>query len=274
MVSGGTVLTPFAGGQFMRPGQRWSSWQVHGMLALALGLTAGCAASGPHLAKALMADRDPAAHGADVGERYIVHCPDLLEVEAPGQLDDGVARPVGADGCIPLADGGRFHVEGMTPPEIARAAANWLGLPTEQVSVGVVEYNSQELYLFGEVAGEERAVPYQGPETVLDLLQRVGGVAPGAALGNVQVVRSHVADGTSPELFQVDLAAILLHSDQKTNVRLEPFDQVYIGQTKRSCLKPLLPPWLQPLYERLTGIRKAEEMTEPSSPAVGSLELR
>jgi polysaccharide export outer membrane protein len=69
-------------------------------------------------------------------------------------------------------------------------------------------------------------------------------------------VRSHVAGGTSPELFQVDLAAILLHGDPTTNVRLEPFDQIYIGQTQRSCLKPLLPPWAQALHERLTGMRR------------------
>jgi hypothetical protein len=122
-----------------------------------------------------------------------------------------------------------------------------------------VESNSPELYLFGEAAGGERAVPYQGPETVLDLLQRVGGLASGAAVGNVQVMRSHVADGTSPELFQVDLAAIVLHGDQKTNVRLEPFDQIYIGQTKRSCLKTLVPPWLQALCERLTGTRRMRD---------------
>ncbi len=187
---------------------------------------------------------------ADVQARYIVHCPDLLEVEAPGRLNDA-ALPVGADGCIALSEGSRFYVEGMTAPEIARAAAEHLGLPPEQVRVGVVEYNSQEIYLFGEVAGGERAVPYQGPETVLDLLQRMGGLASGAAVGNVQVLRSHVADGTSPELFQVDLAAIVLHGDQKTNVRLEPFDQIYIGQTKRSCLKTLLPPWVQALHEQL-----------------------
>jgi polysaccharide biosynthesis/export protein len=227
------------------------------MAALALGLVAGCATTGPRLANALMADRDPAAHGADAEARYIVHCPDLLEVEAPGRLDDA-ARSVGADGCIALADGGRFHVEGMTASEIAQAAATWLGLPAEQVRAGVMEYNSQELYLFGEVAGGERLIPYQGPETILDLLQRVGGVTPAAALGNVQVVRSHVADGTSPELFQVDLEAILLRGDQKTNVRLEPFDQIYVGQTKRSCLKTLLPPWVQALHERLAGGRRME----------------
>jgi protein involved in polysaccharide export with SLBB domain len=152
-----------------------------------------------------------------------------------------------------LVDGNRLHVDGLTAPEVARAAADRLELPAEQVRVGIIEYNSQELYLFGGVAGQERAVPYQGPETILHLLQRVGGVAPGAAIGNIQVVRSHVADGTSPELFQVDLTAILLHGDEKTNMCLEPFDQIYIGQTKRSCLKTALPPWLQALCERLTG---------------------
>ena len=253
MIPKGLVLTPFSGGQFMRPGQHRSSWRFHLILAMALSLASGCAATGPRVAKALMAD--PASRDADIEARYIVHCPDLLEVEAPGPLDDA-ARPVGADGCIPLADGGRFYVEGMTAPEIAQVAANRLGLPSGQVRVGVIEYNSQELYLFGEVAGGERAVPYQGPETVLDLLQRVGGVAPGAAVGNVQVVRSHVADGTSPELFQVDLVAILLRGDQKTNVRLEPFDQIYIGQTKRSCLKTLVPPWAQALHDRLSERRR------------------
>ncbi len=197
-----------------------------------------------------MADRDPAAYGAGLEEFYIVHCPDLLAVDAPGRLNDD-ARPVGVDGCIPLADGVRLRADGLTTPEIARAAADALGLPAEQVRAGVIEYNSQEIYLFGEAAGGERSVPYQGPETVVDLLRRVGGVAPGAAVGNVQVVRSHVADGTSPELFQVDLAAIVLHGDQKTNVRLEPFDQIYIGQTKRSCLKMALPPWVQALHERV-----------------------
>jgi hypothetical protein len=226
------------------------------MLALTLGLTAGCVASGPRLANALRADRGPAANGDDLEDRYIVHCPDLLAVEAAGRLDDNVARPIGADGRIPLADGVRLHADGLTPPEIAGAVADWLGLPAEQVHVGVIEYNSQEIYLFGEAAGGERPVPYRGPETVLDLLQRVGGVTPGAALGNVQVVRSHVADGTSPELFQVDLEAILVRGDQKTNVRLEPFDQIYIGQTKRSCLKALLPPWVQALHGRLAGVRR------------------
>ena len=224
------------------------------MLAAALGLSAGCAADGPRLEQALLADGDPAALGADRDARYIVHCPDLLELEAAGRPESGGEREVGADGRIPAPDGGRLHADGLTTAEIGQAAAARLGLPPDQVQVRVVGYNSQQIYLFGDAACRERSVPYQGPETVVDLLRRVGGVGPGAAVGDVQVVRSHVADGTSPELFHVDLEAILLHDDPRTNVRLEPFDEVYVGELRRSSLKSCVPPWLRPLYERVCGI--------------------
>jgi protein involved in polysaccharide export with SLBB domain len=148
------------------------------------------------------------------------------------------------------------RLEGLTPPEIARVVARTLGVRPEQVTVRVVRYESQQLFLHGEVHGQERAVPYIGPETVLDLLQRVGGLADGAASSDIQVVRPHVADGTSPEVFHVDLEAILLKKEQTSNVRLEPFDQVYVGESRRSCLGNCLPPCLRPLCG----------MTHPSTP--------
>ncbi len=240
----------------MRAGRTRRSWGFCGVLSAALGLAAGCAADGPRLEQALMADRNPGAHGPNLDERYVVHCPDLLELDAPGRPGCGGARQVGADGRIPTPDGGGLRADGRTTAEIARAAAARFGLPADQVHVRVVGYNSQQIYLFGAVAGRERSVAYQGPETVVDLLQRVGGVGPGAAVGDVQVVRSHVADGSSPELFHVDLGAILLRGDQRTNVRLEPFDEVYVGELRRSSLKGCVPPWLRPLYERACGIRQ------------------
>jgi protein involved in polysaccharide export with SLBB domain len=127
------------------------------------------------------------------------------------------------------------------------------------VRVRVAEFNSQQLYLFGEVAGLQRAVAYQGPETVLDLLQRVGGITPGASLGDIEVVRTHVADGKAPEVFHVDLAAIVLKHDQHSNPRLEPFDQVYVGQSRRSSLTCSLPPWVRPVYKRVCGMSRPEK---------------
>lgn len=240
----------------MRPGQCRSAWRSWGFLALALGLSAGCAAEDHRLERALLAG-DPSTIRGDP-EQYVVHCPDVLEVRPAGRPDEGGSCAVGADGRIVLTDGSRLHVDGLTAGEVAGAAARRLGLPPDGVEVEVLGYNSGQIYLFGEVAGLQRALPYQGPETVVDLLRRAGGVAPGAAVGDVQVLRSHVADGHSPELFQVDLDAILLKNDPQTNVVLEPFDQVYVAQSRKSSLTPCFPPWLQPLYQRLCGAPKKD----------------
>ena len=246
----------------MRPGRRRPAWRSLGFPALVLVLTAGCAGDGRRLERALLSGRDSTAHAADRDEHYIVRCPDVLQIQTTGQSGE---CPVGADGRIPLADGGRLRADGLTAAEIAESTARRLGLPPEQVSVVVSGYNSQQIYLFGQVAGVQRAVTYEGPETVADLLRRVGGVAPGAAAGDVQILRSHVADGRSPELFHVDLEAILLKNDPRTNILLEPFDQVYVGESRKSSLTDVFPPWLQPLYERITGIGRKEAPADRSA---------
>jgi protein involved in polysaccharide export with SLBB domain len=131
--------------------------------------------------------------------------------------------------------------------------ADTLALPADYVDVRLAEFRSQCLYLFGEVNGLQRSVPYRGQETVLDLLQRVGGITPGAAPEEVYVVRSRVLDGQRPEVFHVDLRAIVVNHDAKTNVRLEPFDQVYVGATRRARLEKCIPPWLRPLFHAVCG---------------------
>jgi protein involved in polysaccharide export with SLBB domain len=139
---------------------------------------------------------------------------------------------------------------------MARVLAASLKLPPEAIRVRVVEFQSQQIYLFGEVIDLPRAVPYQGPETVLDLLQRVGGITPGAAPGDVQVVRTHISEGRPPEVFHVNLRAIVANQDQRTNVRLQPYDRVHVGQTRKACLEKCVPPWLRPAYQFLCGLRR------------------
>ncbi len=78
----------------------------------------------------------------------------------------------------------------------------------------------------------------------------------------MQVVRGHVADDKAPEMFHVDLAAIVLHHDRRTNVALEPFDKIYIGQTRQSKLSECLPPWLRALYESFWDMRRPSESSE------------
>jgi hypothetical protein len=79
----------------------------------------------------------------------------------------------------------------------------------------------------------------------LDLLHRAGGLPEGAAVGDITIIRPHVAEGKTPEVFHIDLAAIVLRKDLETNILLQPFDQVHIGQSRRSSFRDCLPPWLR-----------------------------
>jgi protein involved in polysaccharide export with SLBB domain len=155
---------------------------------------------------------------------------------------------IGPDGCGDFGPLGRLRIEGQPPAESARTVAAAAGLPASAVHVRVAEYNSQHIYLFGEIIGLDRAVPYQGPETVVELLQRIGGITPDAAPGDVHVIRSHVTQGRAPEVFHIDLQAIVFRKDHSTNVRLQPFDQVYVGQTRQAVLERCLPPWLRTMF--------------------------
>src|SRR5262245_36296089 len=216
-------------------------------------LLTGCATTNPQVERTLMAEKGSTARNEGVAERYLVGCPDVLEVTVVGRPEYTGRFPVGPDGRIDLGPLGKPRVEGRPTPDLVPLIAGPLGLPPEYVDVRVAEYRSQVIYLFGEVNGLQRAVPYRGQETVMDLLQRVGGLTAGAAPDDVFVVRSRLLDGQRPEVFHVDLRAIVMNHDQKTNLRLQPFDQVHVGATRRARLEKCVPPWLRPLYHLLCG---------------------
>lgn len=217
-----------------------------------VALAAGCATDSA-LDRALLAERNPASHGADYAARYVVRSPDVLDVTVTGRPDWSGLRPVNADGRIALGD--EFpRVDGRTLPEIAQLIARQCGVAASEVQVTVAEYRSQHLYILSEAPGLEKVVAYQGPETIIDVLQRAGGVPKGGAPRDIQVVRAHVADGTSPEVFHVDLDAILLKHDPRTNMTVESFDQIYIGETRGSNVLTCIPPVLRPLFRKVCGM--------------------
>ena len=228
---------------------------------LLLVLLAGCASSRGEVDQRLMDQGHRRHHG--VAESYTLACPDMLEIEVAGRPDVGGKLPVEINGRIDLRELGRLRVEGLTVPEIARQIAVLARVAPEAVRVRVAEYRSRSVLLFGEVSGAQRAVAYQGQETVLDLLQRAGGITPGAEPESVYVVRSHITDGDRPEVYHVSLRAIVLRHDQRTNLRLQPFDQVYVGESSEGRVERCLPGWLRPLYRSLSGLRAAPPPPPP-----------
>jgi protein involved in polysaccharide export with SLBB domain len=234
----------------MRSGGGRSIWWA-GLLTPLLPILSGCLGNRGQIEQALIAYRPPPAHLSQIASKYRARCPDLLQVDIAGLPQHSSKQCIGPDGCIDLGEAGRLQVDGETTPEIVRTVAESVGVAPEQVHVSVIQHNSQYLYVIGQVAGSQRAVPYQGPETVLDLLQRVGGLQHGASSSDVKVIRPHVAEGKTPEIFHIDLAAIVLRNDPETNILLQPCDQIHIGQSQRSSFHDCLPPWLRSFFGKI-----------------------
>jgi hypothetical protein len=60
-----------------------------------------------------------------------------------------------------------------------------------------------------------------------------------------------VFDSQRPEVFHVDLASIVVKHDDRTNLRLQPGDQIYVGETRQARIEKCIPPWIRPLYQAI-----------------------
>ena len=245
----------------MKAGEGRSAWWPprQAWLGLLLWFAAGCALCRPPIDRAIPAGKGLAGRSENAAEVYTVFCPDVLDVLIDSHPELTGQRSIGPDGRIDLGGLRRLHVEGCTVAEAASLLARVAGVSPQQAHVRVAEYKSQQLYVIGQVAGFQRVVPYQGPETVVDLLHRVGGITPGAAPDDVRVVRSRITDGKVPDVVHVDLQAILVQHDQRTNILLQPQDQVYVAETRQFSISKCIPPWLRPVYETFCGMRRPDE---------------
>ncbi len=202
-------------------------------------------------------------------EVYTLACPDVVEVVFADRPDLGQIVRVNPDGCVRLVHVGPVAVEGLTVAEAAARIAEHVELPLHKVLVQVVEYGSRQVFLFGQVHGGTRIVDYRGPETVVDLLKRTGGLSPAAAPEEIYVVRAQLGEGIPAEVLTIDLEAILHRNDQRTNVRVQPLDEVYVGEKPRSRIERAVPDFLKPLYQSVVELiphwdrRPADEPKPP-----------
>lgn len=224
-------------------------------LLLPLVLLAGCA-DARFLSRKCPQPRDLqlAADTPAPDVSYRIGCPDVLEVAYADFPSWDTLAAVDLDGRLPLSSPGSVRAEGRTLADVHGEIARLTGVSPDRVTVRLAAPRSSRVFLHGPIRGRTRIVPYQGPEPVINFLSRVGGLPPGSRLNQVYVVRPNVAQGGRPEVFQVDVASVLLDGDQQTNVPIEPSDEIYIGETKRSVFARILPDWLGPAYRRLSGL--------------------
>ena len=77
----------------------------------------------------------------------------------------------------------------------------------------------------------------------------------GSQLAQMRRVQAERGQRRRPQVFDVDLKAILARGDDKTNIRLEAYDQVYVGETARSNWAKYLPPSAQSHYTKKSPCR-------------------
>lgn len=162
---------------------------------------------------------------------------------------------VDVDGCLPIEEIGSPRATGLTAEELRQAVASSTGLDPDGIHIEIEDARRARLLILGPDNGRQRVVPYLGPETVLEVLIRVGALRPNATnWHDVYVLRPNVAEGRPAEVFTVDLEAILLDHDGRTNIVVNPADQIYVGETRRSSFVRLLPEWMKPIYRQIMGL--------------------
>jgi protein involved in polysaccharide export with SLBB domain len=189
-------------------------------------LLGGCASKGV-LMPGDRAAADAAPRQGPPDPTYHVGAGDVLEVRRSGGQFDKVE--VRSDGSIRLGTSDSVRVDNLTTVEIADQLRESLGQPYANCRVGVAKYNSQFVYVFGDSRQEsQRAVPYQGRETLREFLARVGCRQCWRGY-RARIVRPNESIGATPEVVAVKLdAGLQIRGRNNQDPLVRPNDYVYI----------------------------------------------
>jgi protein involved in polysaccharide export with SLBB domain len=178
------------------------------------------------LVPAGLAQEKPAREEPVPSYDYRIGANDVLEIKVFGspELDRTVA--VSGKGMIDFPFLGWIPTEGLTIEELTGKLEEGLGaccLVNPQVNIRVLEYNAQQVYLFGEV---QKPGVYQlkKGKTLMELVIEAEGVTRKAAKGRVYILRRGKA-----ERIKVDLDEIIKNS--KMDVPLQPGDVIYVPES-------------------------------------------
>ena len=157
------------------------------MAAYAQGTTDAAAAAA---ARAAAPDGGAERPAATSDPNYLLGAQDVLDVSVWKEPELSREVPVRPDGKISLPLLNDVQAAGLTPIELAaqiRAGLNKY-MTNPQVTVIVIEINSQRIYLLGEVARAGAYILLPGM-TVLQALSNAGGFTPFSNLKNIYVLR-------------------------------------------------------------------------------------
>jgi len=215
------------------------------MMTLLLMLIALAAGGGQAFAQAPPTATAPAAGTGSPKEPaaappidYLVGSQDVLNVRIYGEEKLSGRIRIDNDGSFPFEYLGRVKAEGMTTAEIEAFLGKALGdgyLRNPQVSVEVVEYRSQSVFVTGEVRSPNKySLP--GNSTLMDLLTLAGSITPNA--GNwVQITHARKGGDTlgpaASAEYDVRVNLRDIQTGKARNIKMRDGDTIFVPKADR-----------------------------------------
>ena len=209
------------------------------LIVLAWGCTARIRAGESPGARGSAGIRSSRARCADTpGTDYVVGPLDVLNVRIYGEDKLSGKIRIDNDGSFPFEYLGRVKAEGMTTAQIETYLAKALGdgyLRNPQVSVEVIEYRSQSVFVTGEVRSPNKYM-LPGNSTLMDVLTLAGSVTPNAGHW-VQITHARqgaeVLGPAASADYDVRVNLRDIQTGKAQNIKMRDGDTIFVPKAER-----------------------------------------
>ena len=205
-------------------------------------------------------------------QEYAIGARDILRITVWGQPDLSKDYPVGEDGLVQFPLVGAVQAAGLTTTRLAESLRQLLEkdyLVDPQVLIAVAEYRSQKISVLGE-ADKPGLYYLTGPDRVLDILSRAGGLAKTAGTQLVLIRKKGEAGKAGETILRLSLDKVQA-GDRSENILLQDDDTIFIPKAQAFfVLGEVKTPGTYPLDKALTvldAVTVAGGFSDSAAPA-------
>jgi polysaccharide export outer membrane protein len=193
----------------------------------------------------------------DVSSEYVIGPDDVVRLIIEQHPEWSGEFPVRPDGNIFISGIGEFRMEGHTKETAQIALAAYLEklIINPRVTVGIVRFASQVIYVLGQVERPGKYSTEGRTITVRDAVLLAGLPRRFAATDRVYVIRPAMEG--KPRQTVVNLRRILDRGELRHNVKLNPGDVVYVPQTVIGMVADFVASIVSPFSEAYPAARTA-----------------